>query len=313
MLWLVVLGCAGGDGSGDSGEVVDGFVKLWKGDAFSSAFCAQRADGSAECFGYSASRVDGYPADQQWRFLDPGHMCGLDLEGELQCWGEWGGTLAPFDALPPGPYVEFIANQPVADAYQDFVAAVREDGRVEIVGSKSPLLPEYVADIDVRTLGEYDNWQSMQEGCVIDTSGGLSCWPEEHAEGFWQPAGEGPFEELFWEDNDEGGCVLDSDGLVDCFGTGFDDEFDWEYLESSGPFRTIELPYAVTADNQAVLVDGIWADYEGLIPEGEEQVVDVANAGVHICYIPLERPDTVDCTLTDGEYPFEVLPPGHEE
>jgi hypothetical protein len=301
MFWMVLLGCAGGV-TEDSGESVDGFVKLFAGvNRDSPAYCALRADGTAVCFG-DEFYVRDVPLDQGFLQILPSQQCGLQLDGEVLCWkDDWG----LFGELPPGPYSRLKSNDPGTDG-DPYVLALRQGSGELVFARDSDYTGEHI-DLGTPVLDFASFGASLYWGCVVELDGAISCWPEAAAEGFYWEIPDGPFERIFALGL--GYCALDPDGYANCFGDSFYD-FDWEMVEAGPPLIEIEGPFLLTQENELVLADFSYPMGDDSIQEGDF-FIDLTFS-VHECAIPLDRPDSVECHRMD-DYPMAVLPPSGTE
>ena len=302
MLWMLVLGCAGGE-TEDSGEPVDGFVKLFAGvSSLSPTYCAVRADGTPTCFG-DAFGVRDVPVNQGFLQILPNQQCGLDLDGEVLCWKEdWGF----FGELPPGPYSKLSANDPLLSS-DAFVLAMRQGSGELVLATDSTDVELFAPEEGTEVLDFVGSTFELRSGCMVLLDGSISCFPDGEEDGFHHDIPKGSFERVFQIGSHY--CALDADGYASCFGEFFYD-FEWEMVEAGPPLIEIEGSFLLTRENEFVLANFEYPLGEDTIQEGD-LFVDLTYS-VHECAIPLERPDTVECHHMD-EYPMAVLPPGVDD
>ena len=301
MLWMLVLGCAGGE-TEDSGESVDGFVKLFAGvNDYNPAYCALRADGTPSCFG-EEEYVRDVPESQGFLQILPSQQCGLDLDGEVLCWKEdWGF----FGELPPGPYSKLMADNPALDTYGYVLAMRQGSGELVLATDSTDVADDAPVGMEVLDFDGDNN--ELRSGCIVLLDGSISCFPQSEEDGFHHEVPQGSFERVFQVGQHY--CALDADGYASCFGTFFYD-FEWEMVEAGPPLIEIEGSFLLTRENEFVLANFEYPLGEDTIQEGD-LFVDLTYS-VHECAIPLERPDTVECHHMD-EYPMAVLPPGVDD
>lgn len=300
MFWLVAMGCAGRV-QDDSGEAFNGFVKLFVGyDIQNEAYCAVRVDGSTECFGKEES-IGGVPSDQKFSQVLPTCQCGLDLDGEVFCWKDDWGLMGE---LPPGPYSRIEC---ASDGRPDgWALGIREvDGAVELVESfEGAMLGPLDNSSAIR---DFAGTSSMHEGCLIDTDGQISCWPEDEVRDYWLPIPEGDFEKLY-PTGVSAFCATDASDRASCFGKFFYD-FDLEMVEALPSVRKIEWQFALTGENELITTMPDFNMGEGLVVDGG-LYWDISQTS-HECALPVEDPDAVHCNRMD-ERPMDILPPGWE-
>lgn len=148
-----------------------------------SVICGVTARGEPTCFGRffdDAGRALLPPPDLRLRSVHVGQeaVCGIDLEGEIVCWGARNAVLRE---LPQGPFVDLTLN-----SWR--ICGLRADGTVACTRQRGPdrAPPD---DLRFRTIALATGIQNLLCGVTLDAA--FACWV---------PAEEGPVSsEIFSE------------------------------------------------------------------------------------------------------------------
>lgn len=126
--------------------------------------------------------------------------CGLDLEGEVVCWGS-ADALAALGPAPAGPFSQIAASNGWFQS--DFACALRDDGSVACWGDGAP--------------GFNGLFLKLAEpfGCVLNERSDLECIPWSSAPEDAQIYVAGPFTDVMG--SAALGCGIAADGSTQCF------------------------------------------------------------------------------------------------
>jgi alpha-tubulin suppressor-like RCC1 family protein len=157
--------------------------------------CGLQTDGQITCLAENISTL--YPGPFKDLSVGEGHVCALDLNGELNCWGE--NTLG--QATPPaGVYLQVFAGENAS-------CAIRDDNVLVCWGDPMVITPPSATFTDI----------SIGNGfvCGLVNDGSITCWGNDVHNQLFGPTGQS-YQQI------QGGshhtCALDQDGLITCWG-----------------------------------------------------------------------------------------------